>query len=460
MKALCLNFQVHQPYRLRTYRFFDMGDSHHYYDDFLNRTTIRRVAEKSYLPANKLFLDLIKKHGSQFRISYSISGLALEQMEKYAPDALESFKKLAKTACVEFLAETYAHSLASLKNKDEFIAQVQKHAATIERLFGQKPTTFRNSEMIYSDQIGETVAEMGYYTMLTEGAKHVLGWKSPNYLYCNAVNPRLKLLLKNFQLSDDIAFRFSNQSWSEWPLTTEKFTKWLNALPANQEVVNIFIDYPALGERQTAESGIFDFLKALPAAVLKKSSFTFNTPSEVSENLQPISAIHVPFPLSWADEERDVTAWLGNELQKEAVEKLYSVAHLVKSCKDESIQRDWMYLQSSDHFYYMSTKWFSDGDVHKFFNPYTSPYEAFINYMNVLSDFIIRVEEYTGQQLPPEPMIAETVKPAPVKKLATKEKERTLTSEKSKPKAAKKPAPKKATTSVKTLKNIPKKRNK
>lgn len=440
MKAICLNLQVHQPYRLRTYRFFDMGESHHYYDDFLNRSTIRRIAEKSYVPANKLFLELIKKYGSQFRISLSISGIALEQMEKYAPDALDGFKKLAKTGMVEFLAETYSHSLASLKNKEEFISQVEKHALTIEHLFGKKPTAFRNSEMIYSDKIGETVAEMGYYTMLTEGAKHVLGWKSPNYLYCNAINPKLKMLLKNFQLSDDIAFRFSNRGWSEWPLTAEKFTGWLNALHPNQEVVNIFIDFPSIGERQGAETGIFEFLKALPGKVIKNTAFRFHTPSEVSKVLQPVSAIQVPFPVSWADEERDVTAWLGNELQKEAVDKLYAIAPLVRQCDDEGIKRDWTYLQSSDHFYYMSTKWFSDGDVHKFFNPYTSPYEAFINYMNVLSDFIIRVESFTGKGVTPAPKKPDTEIRKPKKTVKTvQQKAKTKVAE-SKGKTVKKPS--------------------
>jgi alpha-amylase len=449
MKALCLNIQVHQPYRLRTYRFFDVGESHHYYDDYLNRTTIRRIAEKSYIPANKLFLELIKKHGSQFRISFSISGVALEQMQQYAPDALESFQKLAKTQSVEFLAETYAHSLASLKDNDEFIAQVTKHAEAIEKFFGKKPVTFRNSEMIYSDLIGKTVAEMGYDTMLTEGAKHVLGWKSPNFLYCNSINPRLKLLLKNFQLSDDLAFRFANTSWSEWPLTTEKFTGWLNELPPGQEVVNLFIDYPSIGERQSADSGIFDFFKALPSAVIKSTPFRFHTPSEVSRTLQPVSAIHVPFPLSWADEERDVTAWLGNELQNEAVDKLYSVAPWVRICKDEGIQRDWTYLQASDHFYYMSTKWFSDGDVHKFFNPYTSPYEAFINYMNVLSDFIIRVEEQADKPVSKK----ETASPAeagrPARKTQPKKKASGAGTAKKAPTKKKAAAVKKKTATIK-----------
>lgn len=394
MKAICLNFQVHQPYRLRTYRFFDIGESHHYYDDFLNRTTIRRVAELSYVPANKLFLELIKKYGSQFKLSFSISGLALEQMDRWAPDALEGFQKLANTGSVEFLSETFPHSLSSLRSKDAFTYQIEKHRKAIQHYFGQNPLSFSNTEMIYSDQIGEWVAELGYTTMLTEGAKHILGWKSPNYLYCNAINPKLKLLLRNFQLSDDLAFRFSNKEWSQWPVTAEKFTGWLNALPKEQEVVNLFMDYPALGERQPAESGIFDFLRALPGMVIQTTPFRFHTPSEASQMLQPISAIHVPFPVSWADEERDVTTWLGNELQQEASGKLFEMAERVRACQDEGIQRDWSYLQASDHLYYMSTKWFSDVAVHRFFNPYASPYEAFINYMNVLSDFEARLDSH------------------------------------------------------------------
>ena len=267
------------------------------------------------------------------------------------------------------------------------------HRKKIEELFGQTPVTFRNTELIYSDEIGEMVAEMGFKLMLTEGAKHVLGWKSPNYMYTNAINPKLKLLLKNFRLSDDIAFRFSEQSWGEWPLTTEKFVGWLNEIDPREEVVNLFMDYETFGEHQWPETGIFDFMRALPARVFSHSDFTFNTPSELTEKLQPVSSVHVPYPISWADEERDLTAWLGNELQDEAFDKLYSIKHKLDHCTDPDIIRDWRYLQTSDHFYYMCTKWFSDGDVHKYFNPYGTPYEAFINYMNVLSDFMIRVDE-------------------------------------------------------------------
>ncbi len=396
MKAICFYFQVHQPMRLRSYRFFDIGEKQDYFDDHNNQYIMRKVARKNYLPMNALLLDLINEYGSAFKVSFSISGTALDQFEAYAPDVLESFQKLAATGNVEFLAETYAHSLSALKSKEEFTKQVQAQAKKIEQLFGQKPTTFRNTELIYSDEIGAMVADMGYKVMLTEGAKHVLGWRSPNYMYTNAINPRLKLLLKNFQLSDDIAFRFSQQSWSEWPLTTEKFVGWLTQIDPAEEVVNLFMDYETFGEHQWEETGIFDFMRALPGRVFSHSDFEFATPKELDEKLQPVSPIHVPYPISWADEERDLTAWLGNELQDEAFDKLYALEEKVNGCDDPKIQQDWLYLQTSDHFYYMCTKFFSDGDVHKYFNPYGTPYEAFINYMNVLSDFIIRVERATA----------------------------------------------------------------
>ena len=393
MKSICFYFQVHQPFRLKTYRFFDMGVNHHYYDEFQNRSIMQRVAMKCYLPANALMLDLIKKHGKDFKISYSISGLALEQFEMYAPEVLDSFKALAKTGNVEFFAETYAHSLTALNNPEEFKRQVELHSNKIEELFGQKPKTFRNTELIYSDEIGEMVSQMGYETMLTEGAKHILGWKSPNYMYNHATNSKLKLLLKNYKLSDDIAFRFSDQGWNEWPLDADKYAKWLDQVPDENQVVNLFMDYETFGEHQWEETGIFEFMKALPEKIIKNPGFVFSTPSELSEKLEAVSPIYVPNPISWADEERDLTAWLGNELQDEAYEKLYSAAEKITSCDHPDILKDWNYLQASDHFYYMCTKWFSDGDVHRYFNPYPSPYEAFINYMNVLSDFLMRVEE-------------------------------------------------------------------
>jgi alpha-amylase len=316
------------------------------------------------MPANEIMLDLIKKYKGRFKIAYSMSGIAMEQFRLYAPEVLESFKKLADTGSVEFLSETYAHSLCTLKEKEEFERQVKAHDQLIKEYFGQEPTVFRNTELIYSDDIGAMVAGMGFKAMLTEGAKHVLGWKSPNYLYCNAINPKLKLLLKNFKLSDDIAFRFSNRGWPEYPLTADKYVAWLNQTPANEEVINLFMDYETFGEHQWEETGIFEFLKALPGSVFKHSNFTFSTPSEVARKLQVVSAVNVPNPISWADEERDLTAWLGNEMQNEAFNKLYSLEKKVYESGDETIIQDYQYLQVSDHFYYMSTKFFSDGEVH------------------------------------------------------------------------------------------------
>jgi alpha-amylase len=394
MRSICLYFQVHQPFRLRTYRFFDIGADHYYYDDYQNKRIVRRIASDCYLPANEVLLGLINEYGSAFKVSFSISGTALEQFKKYTPEVIESFRRLAKTGNVEFLAETYSHSLTSLNNPDEFKRQVKEHSAAIKALFGVTPTAFRNTELIYSNSIAGQVLEMGYKTMLTEGAKQLLGWKSPNFLYCSAPHQRLKLLLRNYQLSDDIAFRFSQKDWSEWPLTAEKYVTWLNQIDPKQEIVNLFMDYETFGEHQKGESGIFGFLRTLPELIIKSRKWTFTTPSEVAEDLQPVAGIDCPHAISWADEERDVTAWLGNDLQEDAFASLYTCSEVMATCKDTELHRDWNYLQASDHFYYMCTKWFSDGAVHHYFNPYGSPYEAFLNYMNVLADFQIRVREY------------------------------------------------------------------
>jgi alpha-amylase len=385
--------------RLRQYRFFDIGKDHYYYDDFTNRSILRKVADRCYLPANKLMLELIKEYGTQFKISFSISGIALSQFEQFAPDVLDSFRALAKTGAVEFLSETYAHSLASLKDPEEFRAQVEEHAKVIKKHFGKKPVTFRNTELIYSDEIGAMVADMGYTAMLTEGAKHVLGWKSPNYLYTNAINPKLKILLKNYELSDDIAFRFSDHTWNEWPLTAEKYVEWLNVAAKKDEIINLFMDYETFGEHQSAETGIFDFLKHLPARVFSHSNFEFLTPAEVVEKHQPVAPLNVPYPISWADEERDLSAWLGNELQNEAFDQLYRLGAKIKARNEKKLWGEFRSLQASDHFYYMCTKFFSDGAVHKAFMPYDTPYEAFINYMNVVSDFTTRVEKPVEKEL-------------------------------------------------------------
>lgn len=354
---------------------------------------MRKIADECYNPANSILLNLLKKYNGKFKVSFSITGIAIDQFEQYAPDVLDGFKALAETGNVEFLAETYSHSLASLKNKDEFVNQVKEHSSRIEQLFGTKPKIFRNTEMIYSDGIGEMVFEMGYKGILTEGAKHILGWKSPNYLYCNPITPKLKILMRNYKLSDDITFRFSAKGWKEWPLTCSKYVEWLNDLDEKEDLVNVFMDYETFGEHQKKESGIFQFLEHLPNEVITKSNYQFSTPSELVNSYQPMAQVHVPNPISWADEERDLSAWLGNSMQDEAFNKLYELRNDVLSLNDERLLKDWKYLQTSDHFYYMCTKFFSDGDVHSYFNPFNSPYDAFINYMNILSDFKLRINE-------------------------------------------------------------------
>ena len=391
MKTVCLYFQVHQPWRLKTYRFFQMGNDHNYLDDFKNRSIMQKVARECYLPMNALLLSLIEQNKGAFKCSFSITGSAVEQFKAYAPEVLESFKKLAATGCVEFLAETYSHSLASLYSVEEFKNEVKLHTQMLKEEFGVKPTTFRNTELIYSDDIAKAVEDMGFKTMLAEGAKHVLGWKSPNFVYTDAIDNKLRLLLRNYKLSDDIAFRFSDEGWNEWPLTADKFAQW--AVAENGDVINLFMDYETFGEHQKAASGIFDFMKALPEAMLATGELEFATVGEASKKLQPVAVLHCPYAMSWADEERDVTAWLGNDLQNEAFRKLYALAPAVKKAKNKDFEFVWHFMQNSDHFYYMATKWFSDGDVHSYFNPYDSAYEAFINYMNVLADFEIELNK-------------------------------------------------------------------
>ena len=391
MKTVCFYFQVHQPWRLKTYRFFQMGNDHNYLDDFSNRSIMQKVARECYLPMNALLLNLIEQNKGAFKCTFSITGSAVEQFKAYAPEVLESFKKLAATGCVEFLAETYSHSLASLYSVEEFKNEVKLHTQMLKKEFGVKPTAFRNTELIYSDDIAKAVEEMGFKTMLAEGAKHILGWKSPNFVYTDAIDNKLRLLLRNYKLSDDIAFRFSNEGWSEWPLTADKFANWVAS--ENGDVVNLFMDYETFGEHQKASTGIFDFVKALPGALLATGELEFATVSEASKKLQPVAVLHCPYAMSWADEERDVTAWLGNDLQNEAFKKLYALAPVVKRVKNEDFDFVWHFMQNSDHFYYMATKWLSDGDVHSYFNPYDSAYEAFINYMNVLADFEIELNK-------------------------------------------------------------------
>lgn len=395
MKTVCLYFQIHQPFRLKRYRFFDIGHDHYYYNDYANESTLRRMAENCYLPAIKTLHKAIEENSGRFKFALSISGTALDQFELYAPEVLQAFQSLANTGCVEFLSETDSHSLASLVNKEEFTKQVLLHREKIRKYFNQEPKVFRNTELIYSDQIGNDIYEMGFEGMITEGARQVLGWKSPNFLYCSAWNPRLKLLLRNFRLSDDIAIKFTNKNWSEYPLTVEKFRHWLNLLDPKEENVNIFFDFEALGGRQPASSGILNFIRYLPKHLLSDNAYSFSTPSEIIDNQQPIAPVSMEYPVSWADEERDINVWLGNDMQNEAFHKLYALRDLVNQSQDPKILIDWKYLQNSDNFYYMSTKFFSGGAYSLIPNPFNSSYDAFINYMNILSDFSLRV--HAGQ---------------------------------------------------------------
>ena len=392
-KSICIYFQIHHPERLRKYQFFDIGKKHNYFDNYANRSELEDLAENCYLPANALLLDLIKKYEGKFKVAFSISGSAIDQLEMHTPEVIRSFQELAQTGQVEFLAETYSHSLASLsEDTDEFELQVKRHSAAIKELFGKKPVTFRNTSLIYSDKIGKRVADLGFKTMLTDGAKHVLGWKSPNFVYKNALDENLNLLLKNSKLSDDIAIRFSDRNWSEYPLTSEKYVNWVSHSLQDTEVLNLFMNYEVIGHYNRAESGIFDFLRYFIQQIAKNPNYQFLLPKEVTKKHTAKDILPVPYPISWTDEERDITSWLGNELQKEAFTELFKIQPLVKKKKNAELNEDYSRLQASEHFYFMRTKLFSGADYHKYILPYESPYEAFINYMNVLSDFIERVK--------------------------------------------------------------------
>ena len=401
MPDICFYFQVHQPYRLRHYTFFDIGQSPFYEDEDANCGILLKVARKCYLPMNALLLRLIKRHKGRFKASFSISGTALDQFEAYAPEVIQSYRELMETGCVEMLSETCAHSLAFLYSPEEFRLQVLRHDDRIEELFGVRPSVFRNTELIYNNALARAVEDMGYRAILAEGADHVLGWRSPNYLYRPAGCRNLRLLLKNYSLSDDIAFRFSNRQWPEFPLTADKFASWLQAAATSGNLVNLFMDYETFGEHQWESTGIFQFMEALPDAVLRLPGFAFVTPSEAAERHEPVAELDVHNFMSWADVERDLTAWLGNDMQHDAIEAVYRLEQRVKRRNDPDMLRTWQRLQTSDHFYYMCTKWFSDGDVHSYFNPYGTPYDAYINYMNVLADFTLRIND--GQKLPIPP---------------------------------------------------------
>ncbi|MCH9022185.1 MAG: polysaccharide deacetylase family protein [Planctomycetes bacterium] len=393
MASVCFYFQVHQPFRIRRYSIFDHDSD--YFDENNNSQICRKVAHKCYLPANRLMLDLINRYDGRFKVSYSITGCILDQLEMYAPEVLSTFHALARTGCVEFLAETYHHSLSFLYSRDEFKQQVIRHTQRIEDLFGQKPRIFRNTELIYNNDLADFIHEMGFDAILCEGADHILGFRSPNFVYQPPSENGIKLLLKNYRLSDDIAFRFSNRDWNEWPLTAPKFANWISDVNGNGYTVNLFMDYETFGEHQWEDTGIFDFMAHLPEEILRHPDNDFKTPSEVIDSYDPVGIVNVPYMLSWADTERDLSAWLGNAMQSSALHELYQLESKVKASPDETILEDWRRLQTSDHFYYMCTKWFSDGDVHKYFNPYDSPYDSYINFMNVMDNLRTRCRPAT-----------------------------------------------------------------
>lgn len=388
MKTICLYFEIHQNIHLKRYRFFDIGTDHYYYDDYENERSITEIAERSYIPALTTLLEMVKNNGGAFKVAFSISGVALEQLEIYSPAVIDLLHQLNDTGCCEFLCEPYSHGLSSLANEECFREEVSRMSAKIKQVFGQTPKVFRNSSLIYSNEIGSVVASMGFKGILTEGAKHVLGWKSPHYVYHCAYNPNLKILLRDFKLSDDISLRFSNSDWSEYPLFADKYIGWIAGLPEEEQVINIFMELSALGIAQPLSSNILQFMKALPACA-KEKGISFSTPSEIVTKFKSVDQVDVPYPMSWADEERDTSCWLGNVMQREAFNKLYSVAGRVHLCDDRRIKQDWDYLQASNNFRFMTTKktgiWLNRGI-------YDSPYDAFTNYMNILGDFISRVD--------------------------------------------------------------------
>ena len=395
MRTICLYFEIHQIIHLKRYRFFDIGTDHYYYDDFENERSISDIANRSYMPALTTFQEMIKEHGDYFKIAFSLSGVGLEQLEMHAPQVIAKLQELNETGCVEFLAEPYSHGLSSLVNEETFAADVQKQAAKIEEYFGKKPTVLRNSSLIYTNDIGAQAAFMGYKGMLTEGAKHVLGWKSPHYVYHCPMAPDLKLLLRDIDLSDDISLRFSNTEWEGYPLFADNYINRIAALPGEERVINIFMELSALGIAQPLSSNILDFIKALPACA-KTQGITFSTPTEICTKMDSIGELDVPDTLSWVDEERDVSCWLGNPMQREAFNKLYSVADRVRIANDPRINQDWDYLQASNNFRFMTTK---PSNVGLDRGIYSSPFDAFTNYMNILGDFMNRVNALYPEEI-------------------------------------------------------------
>ena len=392
MVDVCFYFQVHQPLRLRPYTVFEIGKSSSYFDEQKNSEILDRVAKKCYLPANAIMLELLDKH-PEFRVSYSLSGIVLEQLMASQHRVIDSFKELAKTGKVEFLDETYHHSLSFVYSKPEFVEQVKLHSKLTRNLFGKSPKVFRNTELIYRNEVAAIAEKMGYEGVLAEGADKVLGWRSPNFAYTPKGTRKISLLLKNYRLSDDIAFRFSERSWAEWPLTAEKFAGWVSNANGNGDVVNLFMDYETFGEHQWPVTGIYNFMKKLPEEILKHPDNGFVTPSEAIRKHKPVAELDVPSLVSWADVERDLSAWTGNSMQQSALQQVYAMEAAIKNSGDAQLLEDWRRMQVSDHYYYMCTKWFADGDVHKYFNPYDSPYDGYIAFMNILSDIKERLKK-------------------------------------------------------------------
>jgi alpha-amylase len=441
MPSVCFYFQVHQPYRTKKYRVFDVGHDHEYFNDksdrdINNEKILHKVATKCYLPMNRTLLELLKKHPG-FKVTFSFSGVYLDQLEEFSPETLKSFQKLVNTGQVEILDETYYHSLSFLYSKDEFVRQVEMHRAKVKKLFGVTPTAFRNTELIYNNELAKYVEDMGYRAIVAEGADHILGWRSPNFLYRSPNTTKIKTLLKNYRLSDDIAFRFSSRDWAEWPLRAETFAQWVNAVNGNGNLINLFMDYETFGEHQWEDTGIFEFMKALPGEILKNPDNDFVTVTEAAKRYPVVGEFDAHNFVSWADVERDLSAWLSNSMQHEAINNIYALEGEVLATKDATIIEDWRKLQTSDHFYYMCTKWFADGDVHKYFNPYDTPYEAFIAYNNVIHDLRLRIEAL--KQAPRRQSLGATKK-TPVKKVTPKTPSK---------KTATKTAPKKKTPSKK-----------
>jgi len=411
MSEICLYAQVHQPYRLSRYRLFDIGSDRSYFDDEANRAILRRVADKCYLPTNRLLTELIERSEGRFRMALSMSGVLLEQLEAWAPDALESFQTLVATGGVELLGETYYHSLSSLADPDEFAEQVTLHRKAIERLFARRPHVFRNTELIYFDRLAPMVSRLGFRGILAEGADHVLGWRSANHVYAAVDAPALRLLARNYRLSDDVGFRFSRRDWDGWPLTADKYADWLASAPG--ESVHLFLDYETFGEHQWTETGIFDFLRRWPDECFARG-LRFVQPSDLARR-RPVAPLGYSRPTSWADQERDTTAWLGNRIQSESHRWLYRVGRLIKETGDPRLLESWRRLTTSDHVYYMCTKWFADGDVHTYFSPFESPYDAFVAFSNVLEDLELKASAATRRIEPsaPEPLPATRPEPLP-----------------------------------------------